>query len=191
MRILDLGCGSNRREGAVGVDITRGSAADVIADLDRSFYPFRDNTFDRIVYNQVIEHLTDVPRAFEEVWRLAAPGAFLEGATPHFSSSASYSDPTHRHHFGIRTFDFLASQSQKPVGKIRRFLGLFYRAGELEHRPAVAQKFEKVEVRLAFNPLLRKVGIEWVANLYPELYEAFFAFIFPARDIVFWLKVIK
>lgn len=36
-----------------------------------------------------------------------------------------------------------------------------------------------------------RLGIEWLANIYPELYESFFAFIIPARDIVFRLKVIK
>ena len=104
-RTLDLGCGSNKRAGAIGADITRGSAADVIVNLEQFFYP--------------------------------------------------------------------------------------YNPGVLEHRPEVAEKFQKIEVRLTFNPLFRRLGIEWLANIYPELYESFWAFIFPARNIVFRLKVIK
>ena len=50
---------------------------------------------------------------------------------------------------------------------------------------------QKIEVRLTFNPLFRRLGIEWLANIYPELYESFFAFIFPTRDIMFRLKVKK
>lgn len=190
-RMLDLGCGTNKRAGAIGADITRGSAADVIVDLEHIFFPFKDDAFDHIVLSHVIEHLTDIPASLEEIWRISAPDACLEGATPHFSSSSSYSDPTHRHHLSYRTFDFLATPSSKPPGKLRRLLGIFYRLEALEHRPKVAEKFQKIEVRLTFNPLLRKLGLECLANIYPELYESFFAFILPARDIVFRLKVIK
>ena len=55
----------------------------------------------------------------------------------------------------------------------------------------MAEKFQKIEVRITFNHIFRRLGIEWLANIYPELYESFFAFILPARDIVFRLKVIK
>ena len=188
-RTLDLGCGSNKRAGAIGADITRGSAADVIVNLEQFFYPFKDNTFDHIVFSHVIEHLTDIPRAMEEIWRISSPNACLEGVTPHFSSSASYTDPTHRHHLSYRTFDFLSEPFPNPPGKLRRFLNIFYKIEALEHRPRVVEKFQKIEVRLTFNPLFRRLGIEWLANIYPELYESFFAFIFPARDIVFRLKV--
>ena len=38
--ILDLGCGSKKRPGAIGVDINAASGADVIHDLDVLPYPF-------------------------------------------------------------------------------------------------------------------------------------------------------
>ena len=71
-RMLDLGCGSNKRSGAIGADITRDSAADVIVNLEHTF-PFRDNAFDHIIFNHVIEHLTDIPASMEEIWRISAP----------------------------------------------------------------------------------------------------------------------
>ena len=71
-RMLDLGCGSNKRSGAIGADITRGSAADVIVNLEHTF-SFRDNAFDHIIFNHVIEHLTDIPASMEEIWRISAP----------------------------------------------------------------------------------------------------------------------
>ena len=190
-RTLDLGCGSNKRAGAIGADITQGSAADVIVNLEQFFYPFKDNAFDHIVFSHVIEHMTDIPRVMEEIWRISSPNASLEGVTPHFSSSGSYNDPTHRYHLSCRTFDYLSEPFPDPPGKLRRFLNVFYNPGVLEHRPKVAKKFQKIEVRLTFNHVFRRLGIEWLANIYPELYESFFAFIFPARDIVFRLKVIK
>lgn len=191
--MLDLGCGSNKRSGAIGADITRDSAADVIVNLEHTF-PFRDNAFDHIIFNHVIEHSTDIPASMEEIWRISAPDACLEGVTPHtphFSSVASYTDPTHRHHLSYRTFDFLAMPFSEPPGKLRRLLDIFYRIEAPKHRPKVAEKFQKIEVRLTFNPLFRRLGIEWLANIYPEFYESFFCFILPARDIVFRLKIKK
>ncbi len=190
MRSLDLGCGSRKTADTFGADLSRGSDADVIADLDHVHYPFAGNTFDRVVLNHVIEHLIDVPGAVAEIWRIAVDGGVLEGRTPHFSSSASYVDPTHRHHFAFRTFEFLARRDLR-LGVLRRCLGVFYRLEDPDHTPDVARKFEQIDVRLTFNPLLRRLGIEWAANIYPELYEAFFAFILPARDIVFRLKAVK
>lgn len=190
-RMLDFGCGSNKRAGAIGADITRGSAADVIVDFEHIPFPFKDDAFDHIVFHHVIEHLTDILASMEEIWRISAPDACLEGATPHFSSSSSYSDPTHRHHLSYRTFDFLSTPSSKPLGKLRRFLGIFYRYETPHHQLKVAEKFQKIEVRITFNHIFHRLGIEWLANIYPELYESFFAFILPARDIVFRLKVIK
>lgn len=190
MRILDLGCGSSKRKGAIGADLTRGSAADVIADMNRRYYPFRDGAFDLIVLTHVIEHITDIPDAMEEIWRIATPGAAVEGTTPHFSSASSYADPTHRHHLSIRTFHFLARPSRKKP-RMRRLLECFYRIDEIKYGLPVAQKFQVTDLRITLNPLLRKLGVESAVNLYPELYEAFFTFVIPARDILFRLQVIK
>ena len=191
MRTLDLGCGSNKTEGALGADLTKGSDADVIVNFDQFYYPFKDSSFDHIIFNHVIEHLTNVPQVMEEICRICSPDGILEGESPHFSSSASYTDPTHRHHFSYRTFDFLASPGTSRQGMLRRVLGKFYKLDELKHRPKVVNQFQKIDVRLRFNPLYRRLGIEWLANIYPELYESFFAFIFPARDIVFQLRAVK
>jgi len=45
MRILDVGCGINKKAGAIGVDRNPASRADVIANLDHFPYPFRDSSF--------------------------------------------------------------------------------------------------------------------------------------------------
>jgi hypothetical protein len=35
------------------------------------------------------------------------------------------------------------------------------------------------------------VGIQWLANRFPDFYELYLAFIFPARDLYVTLEVIK
>ena len=52
-------------------------------------------------------------------------------------------------------------------------------------------KFLAQRVRLRFNRVFAWFGIERVANIYPELYEAFFSGLIPAREILFQLKTVK
>jgi methylglutaconyl-CoA hydratase len=46
VKILDVGCGANKYEGAIGLDNNPRTAADVIHDLGDIPYPFADDEFD-------------------------------------------------------------------------------------------------------------------------------------------------
>ena len=71
---LDVGCGRNKRPGAIGVDSNRNTAADVVADIDRGALPFRDNSFEQVWLVHVIEHVADVVATVEEVHRVDPAG---------------------------------------------------------------------------------------------------------------------
>ena len=190
MKTLDLGCGLDKTPGAIGIDIWRGSSADVIADLNSPYLPFRDDVFERVKFTHVIEHISDTVHIMDEIWRVTLDGATVEGATPHFSSAGSYADPTHCHHFACRTFDYFSFSTGRG-GRLRSFLKLLYNPGKIRIRLKDAAKFRKISVRLSFNKIFARLGIERLANIYPELYEAFFASFVPVRDIVFQLKTVK
>jgi SAM-dependent methyltransferase len=81
-KLLDVGCGSKKHAGAVGIDRSADTDADVVHDLDVTPWPLPDGGFDGIVLQDVIEHLRDPYAVFAEV---------------HFSSVLAYSDPTHLH----------------------------------------------------------------------------------------------
>ena len=85
-RILELGCGFNKAPGAFGVDIIANSAADLIHDLDVFPYPFADDSWDRILCRDVLEHVADFVKTMEEIWRVAAPGAVVVASGPFMSS---------------------------------------------------------------------------------------------------------
>ena len=107
MRILDVGCGINKKPGSIGIDRNPRSRADVIVDIDRFPYPFRDSTFDALQAVHVIEHVSDVVRTMEEFHRLVRPGGEVYLATPHYTDFSSFCDPTHKWHlnsFSLRYF---------------------------------------------------------------------------------------
>ena len=78
LKLLDVGCGIHKPPGAIGLDRNPASRADVIVELDRFPYPFRDQSFDQVRAIHVIEHVSDVVRTMEEFSQLLDPqgGAF-------------------------------------------------------------------------------------------------------------------
>jgi len=162
---LDVGCGNRKAQGAWGIDLDPRSDADVICDLNHYPWPLAGGQFEEILCHHVLEHVVDVMRFMEEIHRVARPGALVKVVTPHYTSPSSYADPTHHHHFAAGLPDYLVTHC--------------------------VPRFEKVGVHLRFSRLYRCLGIEALANRFPGLYEPFFAFLFPARDVHFALSVVE
>jgi len=161
-QVLDVGCGSAKTPGAVGLDISADTDADVVHDLDRFPYPLETASFDDVLMQDVLEHVREPIRVMEEMHRVLRPGGRLQLRTPHFSSALAYGDPTHRHYFSA-----LAVRSLAEPG--------------FAHYTSV--RFEIVHVTLDLWLPFRAVGIDRLANRFPDAYEKYLAFRFPAMNI--------
>ena len=194
MRILDIGCGRAKEPGAVGLDWNPATDADVVADV--SALPVLPGSFDRILIRHIIEHVEDPIRFLEEIHGAAREGAEVEGITPHFSNPCSFADPTHRHHFSLMFLDFFLDGRDGPAAAAaaagwrrwaNRFLECYY--------PVISfytgARFDLIERRITFCRLHRWLGIAWLANRFPEIWEFHFSGLFRARDICFRLRVKK
>jgi SAM-dependent methyltransferase len=172
--VLDVGCGKIKQEPrAIGLDRQRGSAADVLCELTHFPWPIRDNCADRVFLSHFLEHQPDILRVMSEVHRIAKPGAEVIIVTPHYSSPDSYSDPTHLHHLGFHSFDYFARNS---------FENFTYGAGG----------FRILERGLTFGRnLLFDNFARFFAAISIDFYEKHFAWMFPARNLVCRLSVVK
>ena len=103
--ILDVGCGPKKYPGSIGLDMNANTAADVVAHLDKGALPFKDNSFDHVRGEHVIEHVADIIATMEEFHRVTKPGGTIFIATPHYTDYSSFRDPTHRWH--LNTYSFL------------------------------------------------------------------------------------
>lgn len=172
MDTLDIGCGREKKPGAVGIDINPESHADIVHDLNIFPYPLPENGFDLIYCIDVLEHVKDVVRTMEEIFRVGRPQARVVIRVPHFTSTLAYGDPTHRHFFNTQSLDYLCG-------------------GFPQYRGFSTARFNKIKVFLEFWKLHRLDGISFLANRFPIPYEKLFAFIFPAMNIHFELEVVK
>ena len=168
--VLDVGCGSAKHPGAIGLDISADTDADVVHDLDVFPYPIEDGSFDHILMQDVIEHVAEPIRVFEELHRIARPGCRIQLRTPHYSSVLAYGDPTHRHYFSTIAI--------RQLGEPR-----------FAHYSDVRFRIEHVTLDLWLP--FRLTGIAALANRHQELYEAYFAFRFPTMNIRAEFEVIK
>jgi SAM-dependent methyltransferase len=168
--ILDIGCGAEKTPGSVGLDISSDTAADIVHDLDVFPYPIEDASFDQILLQDVIEHVQNPIRVFEELHRIARPAGRVQLRTPHFSSVLAYSDPTHRHYFSTLAIRSLAEPRFAHYTDIR---------------------FRVVHVTLDLWTPWRLLGVAAFANRFPELYEKYLAFSFSAMNIRAEFEVLK
>jgi SAM-dependent methyltransferase len=169
-RVLDLGCGTKKYPGAVGVDLHADTDADVVHDLDVVPYPLEDDCFDQILLQDVIEHVREPYVVMRELHRVGRSGARVHLRTPHFSSVLAYSDPTHRHAFSAAAIRALAEPGFAHYTSVR---------------------FRVVQVVLDLWTPYRLVGIQRLANAHADLYERYFAFRFPAMNIRAELEILK
>jgi len=152
---LDIGCGNNKVPGATYLDFDVKAKPDILHDLNIFPYPIADNTFDEINATHIIEHLNDPIGFMREMCRILKTGGTIFVETPHFSSRVAYSEPQHTLFFSYFMFNNIIN-------------GL---------------ALEVVEQKITFYKTFRASGISFLANKYPDTYERFWTYMFPAENV--------
>ena len=177
MRILDLGCGKNRRAcgdaDVVWVDSDPDSNATIIHDLNEFPYPFRDSEFDRIWCYDILEHLINIPLVMKELHRVGKAGACLTIRSPHFSSAYAAMDPTHLRSFSVFSWDGWCVNKRITPHHVDEAL------------------FAIRKSRIVFPRLTRVLGIGAVLGRFPLRYEQYLAFVIQAESVYLELEVAK
>lgn len=174
-KILELGCGPEKRPGVTAIDFNPASDADIFHDLNIVPYPLADNEFDEIICEHVLEHLTNLISVMEELHRVSKPGGIIKIYVPYFSSIHFYRDPTHHIAFSSHTFDYFIPGT--PVYKFG-YSSIVFR------------------LRMVYFPITPGASIikrwlfNWI-NKHIDFYEHHLAFIFPRHLLYYELEVVK
>ncbi|UBF26255.1 methyltransferase domain-containing protein [Kovacikia minuta CCNUW1] len=102
---IDLGCGTHKQEGFIGVDVTDAPGVDVVADLNQRF-PFPDNSADIVRAYDTVEHLHDRIHTMNEIWRICKPNALVDIRVPSTDGRGAFQDPTHISFWNINSFKY-------------------------------------------------------------------------------------
>ena len=120
---VDLGCGF-RKDGNLGIDITKdGTDADLVCQLGFEPLPLADNSVDKIICHNFLEHL---PKAYysenerrlkypiiflmNEIWRVLRPGGTFTSFTPCHPHVEVHRDPTHLSVWTLESMDYFCGK---------------------------------------------------------------------------------
>lgn len=124
-KILDVGCGDRKVGGAIGIDIAKLPGVDIVHDLNKFPWPFKNNTFDEVYMLEVIEHLENTVKVMEEIYRILKKGGKLQIRVVYWNHMHSASDPTHIKKFNEVTWEFFTGKRKmyytSAVFKLKKF----------------------------------------------------------------------
>jgi len=111
----DLGCGRNKREGHIGVDIA--DFADLTFDLNAERWTFaEDASADSIFVSHFIEHVDSLINFMNECHRILKVGGQMTVIAPYYTSLRCWQDPTHRHAISEASFLYYNRQWREENG---------------------------------------------------------------------------
>lgn len=171
---LHLGAGVEKMKGYLNVDLIKTSATDLLWDLNKFPYPFRQNTVHEIYIKSTLEHLNEPQDVLKEFWRICKPKAKIQIWVPHFESLGAFVDITHKHFFSYFSFDHFAEQRSKGFEKYDYY---------------TKEKFRIVKRRIIYPKAFKL--IEMFANKFPKLHEIYLRKFLPVRSLYFELEVLK
>lgn len=99
---LNIGCGTDKIKDMVNVDAY--GDPDVRWDLNKTPWPWADNSVDGVLAKHVFEHLENWWGAFQECGRILKPGGQLDIRVPDESSSSALTFRDHLRVFGPNSF---------------------------------------------------------------------------------------
>ena len=174
-KILELGCGRKPHPGRIGIDRLDLSEVDIVADLEEGLPFLPDNSVDRIYSQSLLEHILNLDRLMNEIWRVLKPVGQLHVFVPHFSNPFFYSDYTHVRFFGLYSFEYFSKSQRRFRRKVPDFYHTF--------------SFRTLELVLNIGTGSRN-PIKWAAQLIfnsspvlQEFYEANLCYLIPCYGL--------
>lgn len=112
--MLDIGCGWNKRDGYLGVDIDKYDGVDIQQDLRFTKLPFEDGQVEHVYSSHFLEHLDFHENIFlfNEIWRILKPEKIFEIIVPHGMSYAGMVDLSHKTFWTEDTFGYFTPENK-------------------------------------------------------------------------------
>ncbi len=173
---LQIGCGNDKRKGYINLDGSKDVKPDILWNLEKTPLPFKTNQFNEILANHVLEHVTNFISLMHELHRISKNEGKIIIRTPFYSAWGQFNDPTHVRYFTPYTFNY-------------------FNIGNYSHEVKTKKDMftiRKIKINFGIGPSSK---MNWlfnpIINFNQKIYCRFFAWIFPAAEIYYELKVLK
>lgn len=138
---LNMGCGFNKREGYINVDMFPDGSPDVLCDLEQTPWIWETSSISEVLFNHSLEHIGADSRVFlammKELYRVCKNGALIQINVPHPRHDNFIGDPTHVRIITPRMLNLFSKQLNrkwKEMGAANSPLGLYLDVDfEVEH----------------------------------------------------------
>ena len=174
-QLLVVGEGSATRPDAITVDMNPRLNPDVIHDLEAFPWPFKDNQFKRIVCHHILEHLQNFTGVMNELHRICQADGTIWIQVPHFSSRQAHA-PGHIFSFNVDAFEPYLEGGNFNWG---------------HNWIDTDRRFKRVGRKITFHRAYRQFFLHKLFNRFPQAYERFWTYIFPAEHLEIELRPIK
>lgn len=169
---LTIGCGKDIKKDFVNLDVIKLPGVDIVHNLNKYPWPFKENEFEYIYCDNVLEHLEDIIKPIEEIWRISKPKAKIKIIVPIFPSVWSFCDPTHKSVYTYFTFNYFRLED-----------GLNYYS---------KARFNILKRKIIFSKLLRP--IQWIVNsseITQKIWAFYFSHLIQGKSLDITLETIK
>lgn len=123
---LDIGVGTIKLPGWIGIDISPLPGVDIVHDLLDFPWPIADESVLEARCLHVLEHIPTTCMCcrkqkdplfsvFDEIYRVLVPGGMIMIETPHASSLRAWQDPTHRRAISEETYKYTSKMRRKEM----------------------------------------------------------------------------
>ncbi len=132
LKVLNVGCGTNiyPHSNVINLDGYEGEGVNVVWDLSKTPLPFKDQEFNFIIANHVLEHIPNWFECFKELARVLKVGGKMEVWIPPVSSDSAFVYRDHINYIGTESFtgctnfvsrtnNLWANENRKNLGNVK------------------------------------------------------------------------
>jgi SAM-dependent methyltransferase len=120
MKRLNFGSGNNIKSNWDNCDIQKGKGI-ISFDFNIFPYPIKEDTYDYVETQSVIQMLEYPDKVLNELWRICKKGATIHIITSHWHNKGAYNDIQTRHFFNENTFINFANNYPCRVNDTTKF----------------------------------------------------------------------
>lgn len=110
---IDIGCGSNKEAGYLGIDRIAGPVVDIVCDICQEI-PLPDNSAEFVMASRVLPYVDNLFAAMAEIHRISIHKAVVCILAPYAHSFAHMSNPSFKQKFDEYTPGILQDPSSNP-----------------------------------------------------------------------------